>query len=95
MLSNPYFWRASVLVAMFRIARKSTKLRGVTGALALLVAVVGCASVSVRKIDPEGTASGPDGVRFYRPRPYVSVSPSPHPSQVGRTLAGSIICSST
>jgi hypothetical protein len=35
--------------------------------------MVGCASVSVRRIDPNGTASGPDGVRFYRPRPYVSV----------------------
>jgi hypothetical protein len=43
------------------------------GALALIFALVGCASVSVRKIDPSGNASGPDGIRFYRPRPYVSV----------------------
>lgn len=50
-----------------------TKLFGVTGALTLLVTMVGCASVSVRRIDTNGTASGPDGVRFYRPRPYVSV----------------------
>lgn len=33
----------------------------------------GCASVSVRKIDQAGQVSGPDGIRFYRPRAYVSV----------------------
>ena len=73
MLSNSYFCRVSVLVTIYRIARRSTKLRKITGALALIFALLGCASVSVRKIDPNGTASGPDGIRFYRPRPYVSV----------------------
>lgn len=39
----------------------------------LAVAGAGCAGVSVRKIDADGRASGPDGLRFYMPRPYVAV----------------------
>ncbi|MCL4177393.1 MAG: hypothetical protein KJ072_06570 [Verrucomicrobia bacterium] len=41
--------------------------------VALLVAA-GCASVKVQKLNPDGTdVVGPKGMRFYMPRPYVSV----------------------
>lgn len=46
-------------------------------AAAVLVGVFsgpgGCASVSVRKIGADGQPTGPDGIRFYRPRVYMSV----------------------
>src|SRR3954469_20983357 len=34
----------------------------------------GCGSVTVYKVTPEGTKTvGPNGIRYYLPRPYVSV----------------------
>lgn len=45
--------------------------------VALLVAVcltlAGCASVKVQKIGVDGNPVGPNGLRYYMPRPYVSV----------------------
>ena len=38
-----------------------------------LALLSGCASVKIQKIDASGNASGPEGMRFYLPRPYVSV----------------------
>ena len=42
-------------------------------AAAAAIAGAACADVSVRRIDDRGRASGPDGLRFYMPRPYVAV----------------------
>lgn len=35
---------------------------------------VACAGVEIKRIDATGQASGPDGMRYYMPRPYVSVN---------------------
>ena len=39
-----------------------------------LLFAAGCASVKIQKLNADGTAVvGPEGMRFYMPRPYVSV----------------------
>ncbi len=56
--------------------KKSFNVCAVGALLLLTLAMVipaGCASVKVRKIGADGKPEGPDGIRFYRPRPYVSV----------------------
>lgn len=41
--------------------------------VSLLLVAAGCAEVHVRKVDADGRPTGPDGLRFYMPRPYVLV----------------------
>ncbi len=43
------------------------------GTVALL-ALSACATVTVRKVGPDGVPTGPSGIRFYRNRPYVVVN---------------------
>lgn len=47
---------------------------GTVWGLVVMLTLGGCASVKTRKIDSNGQPTGPNGIRFYLPRPYVVVT---------------------